>query len=601
MSGSISASRSEVDGEYVSVNQQSGIVAGDGGFDIKVHGNTDLAGGKIASTERAVQDEKNSLTTETLTQREIANHSRYEANSRSISIGGGYADANSAMNGTGIGSGNASGSDDSSTGNGVSGGAIVIIDEAAQWAKAGKTVEQTIASINTDVSSDKDNSGSLTKGWDGLQLQEEVNAQAQVTAAFGKEAGKGIGAYATDRENNLRREARAAYLAGDKDKAEQLNGEADNWSEGGAYRIALHTAAGALTGRVNGEAVSAAAMPEIAKSIEKMDLPNAVKQGLAQVAAAVVGAAAGGAAGVAGAVHVEANNRQLHPTETEMINKNAARFAKELYGTDNPNAEQIVGAMAILSNTAQNLLDNNLGYHVPYFKLAEAFLQTLQGEYASISPNLSIGDGQYLFYATSEQRSDPQINAGTVDKKIGDIITKIPVKKSAELPGAENGKRDPRTGLPLDDQGRYSERAFVDGKTYQPKYFPCGEPECQGHNLDTSDPGTQSYLKAIDKKILDDIGDAASLGAIATPVGAGGVTAGLIGSSSAIIAGILNDEGLYAAAKEAGQLGVQRYMEAVWKLPQPLAIRLVTAIRLAGGWDAFSSRVRQEHFGDKNE
>jgi filamentous hemagglutinin len=361
MSASISASRSKVDGEYLSVNEQSGIVAGEDGFDIEVHGNTDLAGGKIASTERAVQDGKNSLTTETLMQREIANHSRYEASSQSISIGGGYAGANSAMNGTGIGSGNASGSDDSITGNGVSGGAIVITDRSAQWAKTGKTVEQTIASINTDVSSDKDSSGSLTKGWDGLQLQAEVNAQAQATAAFGKEAGKGIGAYATDRENSLRREARAAYLAGDKDKAERLNGEADNWSEGGAYRIALHTAAGALTGRVSGEAVSAAAMPEIAKSIEKMELPNAVKQGLAQVAAAVVGAAAGGAAGVAGAVHVEANNRQLHQSEYDFAKKNAKLVAKK-FGISEQDAEgRIVAEMQ--RNSDQQTADATGGKH----------------------------------------------------------------------------------------------------------------------------------------------------------------------------------------------------------------------------------------------
>jgi filamentous hemagglutinin len=71
-------------------------------------------------------------------------------------------------------------------------------------------------------------------------------------------------------------------------------------------------------------------MPEIAKSIEKMDLPNAVKQGLAQVAAAVVGAAVGGAAGVAGAVHVEANNRQLHESE-KVLAKRLAEQSKGKY------------------------------------------------------------------------------------------------------------------------------------------------------------------------------------------------------------------------------------------------------------------------------
>src|SRR5437660_610779 len=49
------------------VTEQSGIKAGDGGFTVKVNGNTDLKGGVIASTDQAVQDAKNNFTTGTLT------------------------------------------------------------------------------------------------------------------------------------------------------------------------------------------------------------------------------------------------------------------------------------------------------------------------------------------------------------------------------------------------------------------------------------------------------------------------------------------------------------------------------------------------------
>lgn len=55
MSGSLNAARSSVDGNYASVNEQSGIKAGDGGFQINVKGNTDLKGAKIASTDKAVR------------------------------------------------------------------------------------------------------------------------------------------------------------------------------------------------------------------------------------------------------------------------------------------------------------------------------------------------------------------------------------------------------------------------------------------------------------------------------------------------------------------------------------------------------------------
>jgi len=42
--------------------EQSGIKAGDAGFQIKVDGNTDLKGAVIASTDTAVIGNKNSLT-----------------------------------------------------------------------------------------------------------------------------------------------------------------------------------------------------------------------------------------------------------------------------------------------------------------------------------------------------------------------------------------------------------------------------------------------------------------------------------------------------------------------------------------------------------
>ena len=60
-----------IDSNYASVTEQSGIKAGDGGFDINVRGNTDLVGGVIASSDKAVQDVKNSLVTASLTSRDI--------------------------------------------------------------------------------------------------------------------------------------------------------------------------------------------------------------------------------------------------------------------------------------------------------------------------------------------------------------------------------------------------------------------------------------------------------------------------------------------------------------------------------------------------
>ena len=52
-SGSVSYSKSKAKGDFASVNEQTGIQAGDGGFQVNVKGNTDLKGAVIASfTER---------------------------------------------------------------------------------------------------------------------------------------------------------------------------------------------------------------------------------------------------------------------------------------------------------------------------------------------------------------------------------------------------------------------------------------------------------------------------------------------------------------------------------------------------------------------
>src|SRR5450830_1768147 len=288
-SGSINASRSKVDGNYQSVTEQSGILAGDDGFKVTVNGNTDLKGAKIASTDKAVADNKNSFTTASLTTSDIQNKSDYKAESQSFSAGGGYGGGNSALNGTGIGFGKDSGSASSTTTSGVSG----------------------IAGDKT-VRSDKDNSNALKKTWNGKELQQDVEAQAKISEAFGKEAAKGIGTYATSKLNALKDQIKAES---DPAKKAALQNEAKNWDEGGVYRTTLHAAAGALGGGVGGAlgaTASSVSMPAIAAQIDKMDAPDAVKLALAQVAAAAIGAAVGGNAGLASSVSVEANNRQLH-------------------------------------------------------------------------------------------------------------------------------------------------------------------------------------------------------------------------------------------------------------------------------------------------
>ncbi|MGD3046790.1 hemagglutinin repeat-containing protein, partial [Xanthomonas oryzae pv. oryzicola] len=86
-SASGSYSSNKVNGDFASVKEQSGIQAGDGGFDIRVHGNTDLKGAVIASTQAAVDAGANRLQTGTLTVSDITNTNNYKATGISLSGG----------------------------------------------------------------------------------------------------------------------------------------------------------------------------------------------------------------------------------------------------------------------------------------------------------------------------------------------------------------------------------------------------------------------------------------------------------------------------------------------------------------------------------
>jgi filamentous hemagglutinin len=61
--------------DYASVSQHSGIQAGDNGVQVSVEGNMNLNDGAIASTRKAVDEARDSLTTGSLRLSDIGNHS----------------------------------------------------------------------------------------------------------------------------------------------------------------------------------------------------------------------------------------------------------------------------------------------------------------------------------------------------------------------------------------------------------------------------------------------------------------------------------------------------------------------------------------------
>ncbi|WP_080407043.1 hemagglutinin repeat-containing protein [Burkholderia ubonensis] len=264
VSGNISQQKMHSD--YAAVAEQSGIKAGDGGYQVDVKGNTDLKGGVIASSDKAVQDGVNSLTTASLTYSDIQNHASYDASS--VGISGGYggtigknqkgtADNVNPVAGTDLPNRggfsatppialSASGDASSTTRSGISGGSIKITDSAKQQQLTGKTADETIASVNRDTSN---TGGALAPIFD----KDKVQAGFDITSQFINQVGTFVDnrmkeaddARKASKNLDLTPEQRAAA----EQKADQLTAD---WGPGGTYRQVLSALTAAAGGNVTG-------------------------------------------------------------------------------------------------------------------------------------------------------------------------------------------------------------------------------------------------------------------------------------------------------------------------------------------------------------
>jgi len=152
----INSSQSKVKGNYASVTEQSGLNAGDGGFQLKVKGNTDLKGGVIASSDSAIAEGKNTFATATLTQSDLQNRADASASSSGMSLSsdmmsqGKYGIAKGVMSNL-LNNASESGSSSGQTRSAVSAGTVTITNDAQQQALTGKSAKETVASLNRDT------------------------------------------------------------------------------------------------------------------------------------------------------------------------------------------------------------------------------------------------------------------------------------------------------------------------------------------------------------------------------------------------------------------------------------------------------------------
>lgn len=157
---SVNQSKQNSQSDYLSVNQQSGISAGSGGFNITVAGNTDLKGAVITSSAAPSQ---NTLTTQTLTSSDLQNQMTASASSSSINLSSGMASGNYAaikgVIGNLMNNGKASESDRGATSSGISAGQITVGSTTTDTSKVnlldslGKTVSTNTANANDTVRS----------------------------------------------------------------------------------------------------------------------------------------------------------------------------------------------------------------------------------------------------------------------------------------------------------------------------------------------------------------------------------------------------------------------------------------------------------------
>lgn len=203
----------------------------------------------------------------------------------------------------------------------------------------------------TDQESSVTNNGSLvgslsrdTTNTNGTVAQTpDVNAilnqQAdtmQAAQAAGQVVAQGIGDYAQSKQQKAQAQADAATKAGDTGLAAQYQAVADSWDEGGANRILLHVAGGALIGGLGGggigDAVGGAAGAGLSAAMAKQldDIYKGVGSATgsellgniaANVVAGVGGALVGGGVGATTASNVELYNQSAHRKPKDLVSQ----------------------------------------------------------------------------------------------------------------------------------------------------------------------------------------------------------------------------------------------------------------------------------------
>ncbi|UJB15093.1 hemagglutinin repeat-containing protein [Xanthomonas translucens] len=350
---SASYSQQKVNSNYTSVAEQSGIQAGNGGFDVTVGGNTHLTGGAIASTADA---SLNYLSTGSLTVEDLKNKADYKAGGFGVSTG----DWKSAAAGAALSlAGNQSGSSAGTTKSDIAAGTVEVRNGDAS------------ALAGLDRSATELQQSGLKQIFDEKKIAEQQEL-AQVAGEVTFRSAKELISYkreqaAADAEKAMSDldaakgdpEATAAAKA----RLNAANDQLAKWNDAGAAKQITQVTAGALAAAVSGGNVLSAAggvlmnetlLPKFADALQKGGIQpgSGTESTLMSGLGALLGAAGGLLGGNAQAGAASGNAVQTYGyydyREGRAQRQEMAAEALKNVGITDPN--EVAGVNSLLDN-----------------------------------------------------------------------------------------------------------------------------------------------------------------------------------------------------------------------------------------------------------
>uniref|UniRef100_A8GK56 Filamentous haemagglutinin family outer membrane protein n=1 Tax=Serratia proteamaculans (strain 568) TaxID=399741 RepID=A8GK56_SERP5 len=293
-SASLSMSRDKLHSNYDSVQEQTGLFAGKGGYDVKVGEHTQLDGAVIASTATA---DKNHLDTGTLGFSDIHNQADFKAEHQggSISSGGPVgADLLTNLAGAALSGAGNKGHAEGTTQAAVSGGSVVIRDQANQ--------QQDVNQLSRDT----DNAnGSIGQIFDKEKEQNRLK-QAQL---IGEIAGQTIDVIRTQGDINGLKAAKDKHPGLDAKalrKTPEYQAEMKEYGTGSDIQRAAQAVTGALqalAGNNLAGALASGAAPYLAREIKaRIGDDNVAANAMAHAVLGAITAQLNNQSAVAGAV-----------------------------------------------------------------------------------------------------------------------------------------------------------------------------------------------------------------------------------------------------------------------------------------------------------